>query len=129
MNLLVNALSGVNGLIQNQEIRIIINHLSTDKGYPNLLTTAVTPHISHIQPLELANEYKNTDSTIDSVKKYRIYLLGDKINLINSQIDNADEYLIEWGKINLKPYAKEDWSLNGWICIYATLLNGGIKSV
>lgn len=120
MNVLINALSAVNSLISNQIITIICNKITVANGLP-LSQKIKIESIAHIQPLADIQIYKSTDSSLDSSKKMKFYIIGDKVNIINSQLNSLENSFIKWGDDMYSIYEKEDWSLNGWIRISGAL--------
>lgn len=120
-NILKDALNSINGIIKNQTIKILKYDVENVNGMPqeqlkeSIITSA---HIQPITPNELA---KYTDSTIDSSNCYKAFLIGDNITLFNSILDNLEKTYIEYNNKVFKIYAKKDWSLNGWICVYMSM--------
>lgn len=122
MNVLNSAVGAVDGLVHNQKITIICNKIKIQKGLP-ISEKIEIETISHIQPLTNIQIYKSTDSSLDSAKKMKFYIIGDKVQIINSQLKNLENCFIKWGDDMYAIFEKEDWSINGWIRLSGALHN------
>lgn len=120
MNVLLNAVGAVDGLVHNQKITIICNKITIVKGLPTSEKIEIES-ISHIQPLTNIQIYKSTDSSIDSAKKMKFYIIGDKVQIINSQLKTLENCFVKWGDDMYAIFEKEDWSINGWVRLSGAL--------
>lgn len=122
-NILADALNSIQGLIKNQSIEIFTYEIKNVSGLPKETITKTLETFAHIQPITPNELKKFTDSTIDSAECYKFFIMGDNAELINSLNLPLKKSYFKWNDRAYKIYAKKDWSLNGWVCLYATLSN------
>ena len=126
-NILADALNSIQGLIKNQSIEIFTYEVENVNGLPKETIKNNVMAFAHIQPITPSELKKLTDSTTDSIECYKVFLMGDKGFLINSLKLPLEQSYIKWNDKLLKLYAKKDWVLNGWVCLYATISTENLK--
>lgn len=120
VNLLINAMPHLQGLIKNENIIIINKRLENVNGFP-LENKTIIKTFCHIQPVNPSEISKLTSGTLDSNNYYRFYII-DNLAEVLSSISKTD-CLIKWGVKTFRVFSKEDWSLNGWIMVIGSELN------
>lgn len=116
MNVLQNALTHIQTLIQNQRIIIINEQITNLDGFANIESTELET-IAHVQPVTPIEVSKITHSTLDSPVLYRFYFLDNLAEVLNSLYNKSS--IILWRDKHFRVYAKSDWSLNGWVKVTA----------
>lgn len=114
MNVLDNALSLIPNLIPSQDIRIISDSGSIVNGVmrPN---TKEIDLIGHIQPLSEMDLKVIADGVVSSTAYYRVFSIGNNLELARSMLNESREVWVLWNEYKYFVFAKQDWSLNGWI--------------
>lgn len=128
-NILSDALNSIQGLIKNQNINIFTYEVKNINGLPKETLTKKLNTSAHIQPITPNELKKFTDSTIDSIECYKFFILGNNAELLSSLNIPLEKSYFEWNTRAFKIYAKKDWHLNGWICLYATLSNISLNAL
>ena len=121
MNVLLEALNAVDGLIPRQQVTIKSETMTTINGFPVSTETEETI-FCHVQPLTPFEIKKLTDSVIGANSYYRFWILeNNEVSLVEilSYLNN-EVVSIEWGDKKLDVFSKNDWILNGWIEVVAT---------
>lgn len=121
LNVLAHALNSMQGLIANQKTDIFTYEVKNENGLPKETVKKYLSAFAHIQPITPTELKKYTDSTIDTAQCYKFFILGDNAVIINSLNLPLEKSYFLWNEKVYKIYAKKDWSLNGWICLYATI--------
>ena len=121
LNVLAHALNSMQGLIANQKTDIFTYEVKNENGLPRETIKKYLSAFAHIHPITPTELKKYTDSTIDTAQCYKFFILGDNAVIINSLNLPLEKSYFLWNEKVYKIYAKKDWSLNGWICLYATL--------
>lgn len=115
MNVLEIALTQVQDLVRNQDVTItnttsqIVNGVSRPLAGQNILAKA------HFQPLSSQEIQKITDGNISAQEYYRVWLIGDNLEVLKNALNSNKESKILWGNREFFVFSKQDWSLNGWI--------------
>lgn len=114
-NVLLSALNPISTLIPLQKVSIENNEVKIVKGIPVKSPLQSIECKAHIQARNPANLKIGEGGTQESTDLYDVWLLGDNLSLIYQKLKiNKESYLI-WGNKRCKIYAKNDYSLNGWI--------------
>lgn len=127
LNVLAHALNSMQGLIANQKTDIFTYEVKNENGMPKETIKKYLSVFAHIQPITPTELKKYTDSTIDTAQCYKFFILGDNAVIINSLNLPLEKSYFLWNEKIYKIYAKKDWSLNGWICLYATISTENFK--
>lgn len=120
MNLLVEALPYLQGLISNQDITIINKKQVNDNGFVSQQDDIIKT-FAHIQAMNPSELVKLTQGTLDSPSMYKFYITQDLAMVLNS-LNNIDT-IIEWGLRKFSIFQKTDQSLNGWIMVIGSEKN------
>ena len=112
MNVLYEALEGVDNLIPRAKITIITKTQIIEDGFPTETEVEIDA-FAHIQPLTSFDMQKFTDSTLDSRSNYIFWILDNLVEVLNVINDTKCE--IMWGDRKFTIYSKDDWNSNGWI--------------
>lgn len=121
VNLLMNAMSHLQGLIKNENITIINKSIENVNGFPIETETSINT-FCHLQPVNPSEIAKLTSGTLDSNNYYKFYII-DNLAEVLSSVSKTD-CVIKWGDKSFKVFSKEDWSLNGWIMVIGTQILG-----
>lgn len=121
VNLLMNAMSHLQGLIKNENITIINKSIENVNGFPVETETSINT-FCHLQPVNPSEIAKLTSGTLDSNNYYKFYII-DNLAEVLSSVSKTD-CVIKWGDKSFKVFSKEDWSLNGWIMVIGTQILG-----
>lgn len=121
VNLLMNAMPHLQGLIKNENITIINKSIENMNGFPVETETSINT-FCHLQPVNPSEIAKLTSGTIDSNNYYKFYII-DNLAEVLSSVSKTD-CVIKWGDKSFKVFSKEDWSLNGWIMVIGTQILG-----
>lgn len=121
VNLLMNAMPHLQGLIKNENITIINKSIENVNGFPVETETSINT-FCHLQPVNPSEIAKLTSGTLDSNNYYKFYII-DNLAEVLSSISKTD-CVIKWGDKSFKVFYKEDWSLNGWIMVIGTQILG-----
>lgn len=117
MNLLKSALPAVTNLIKRESILITNEKLVNNRGVVETIKETFATQ-AHIQPLNPSEISKLTQGTIDSPNIYAVWIIGNLAQVLSSI--SRTNCIIEWNGNFFEVYSKEDWSQNGWICVYIT---------
>lgn len=117
VNLLMNAMPHLQGLIKNENITIINKSIENVNGFPVETETSINT-FCHLQPVNPSEIAKLTSGTLDSNNYYKFYII-DNLAEVLSSVSKTD-CVIKWGDKSFKVFSKEDWSLNGWIMVIGT---------
>ena len=112
MNVLYEALEGVDNLIARAKITIITKTQTIEDGFPTETEVEIYT-FAHIQPLDPFEIKKLSDSTLDSRSNYRFWILDNLVEVLNF-LNNTKSEII-WNNRRFSIYSKNDWSSNGWI--------------
>lgn len=121
VNLLMNAMPHLQGLIKNENITIINKSIENVNGFPVETETSINT-FCHLQPVNPSEIAKLTSGTLDSNNYYKFYII-DNLAEVLSSISKTD-CVIKWSDNSFKVFSKEDWSLNGWIMVIGTQILG-----
>ncbi|HEE9555762.1 TPA: hypothetical protein R8E41_001697 [Campylobacter jejuni subsp. jejuni] len=121
VNLLMNAMPHLQGLIKNENITIINKSIQNVNGFPVETETSINT-FCHLQPVNPSEIAKLTSGTLDSNNYYKFYII-DNLAEVLSSVSKTD-CVIKWGDKSFKVFSKEDWSLNGWIMVIGTQILG-----
>ncbi|HEH6263695.1 TPA: hypothetical protein SHR85_001614 [Campylobacter jejuni] len=121
VNLLMNAMPHLQGLIKNENITIINKSIENVNGFPIETETSINT-FCHLQPVNPSEIAKLTSGTLDSNNYYKFYII-DNLAEVLSSVSKTD-CVIKWGDRSFKVFSKEDWSLNGWIMVIGTQILG-----
>lgn len=121
VNLLMNAMPHLQGLIKNENIIIINKSIENVNGFPIETETSINT-FCHLQPVNPSEIAKLTSGTLDSNNYYKFYII-DNLAEVLSSVSKTD-CVIKWGDKSFKVFSKEDWSLNGWIMVIGTQILG-----
>ena len=121
VNLLMNAMPHLQGLIKNENITIINKSIENVNGFPVETETSINT-FCHLQPVNPSEIAKLTSGTLDSNNYYKFYII-DNLAEVLSSVSKTD-CVINWGDKSFKVFSKEDWSLNGWIMVIGTQILG-----
>ncbi|EDP3942658.1 hypothetical protein FV935_07875 [Campylobacter jejuni] len=121
VNLLMNAMPHLQGLIKNENITIINKSIQNVNGFPIETETSINT-FCHLQPVNPSEIAKLTSGTLDSNNYYKFYII-DNLAEVLSSVSKTD-CVIKWGDRSFKVFSKEDWSLNGWIMVIGTQILG-----
>lgn len=121
VNLLMNAMPHLQGLIKNENITIINKSIENVNGFPVETETSINT-FCHLQPVNPSEIAKLTSGTLDSNNYYKFYII-DNLAEVLSSVSKTD-CIIKWGDKSFKVFSKEDWSLNGWIMVIGTQILG-----
>lgn len=121
VNLLMNAMPHLQGLIKNENITIINKSIENVNGFPVETETSINT-FCHLQPVNPSEIAKLTSGTLDSNNYYKFYII-DNLAEVLSSVSKTD-CVIKWGDKSFKVFSKEDWSLNGWIMVVGTQILG-----
>lgn len=121
VNLLMNAMPHLQGLIKNENITIINKSIENVNGFPVETETSINT-FCHLQPVNPSEIAKLTSGTLDSNNYYKFYII-DNLAEVLSSVSKTD-CVIKWGNKSFKVFSKEDWSLNGWIMVIGTQILG-----
>ncbi|EAL7532979.1 hypothetical protein DUZ16_06550 [Campylobacter jejuni] len=121
VNLLMNAMPHLQGLIKNENITIINKSIENVNGFPVETETSINT-FCHLQPVNPSEIAKLTSGTLDSNNYYKFYII-DNLAEVLSSISKTD-CVIKWSDKSFKVFSKEDWSLNGWIMVIGTQILG-----
>lgn len=121
VNLLMNAMPHLQGLIKNENITIINKSIENVNGFPIETETSINT-FCHLQPVNPSEIAKLTSGTLDSNNYYKFYII-DNLAEVLSSVSKTD-CVIKWGDKSFKVFSKEDWSLNGWIMVIGTQILG-----
>lgn len=121
VNLLMNAMPHLQGLIKNENITIIKKSIENVNGFPVETETSIKT-FCHLQPVNPSEIAKLTSGTLDSNNYYKFYII-DNLAEVLSSVSKTD-CVIKWGDKSFKVFSKEDWSLNGWIMVIGTQILG-----
>ncbi|QGK89672.1 hypothetical protein [Campylobacter phage DA10] len=121
VNLLMNAMPHLQGLINNENITIINKSIENVNGFPVETETSINT-FCHLQPVNPSEIAKLTSGTLDSNNYYKFYII-DNLAEVLSSVSKTD-CVIKWGDKSFKVFSKEDWSLNGWIMVIGTQILG-----
>lgn len=121
VNLLMNAMPHLQGLIKNENITIINKSIENMNGFPVETETSINT-FCHLQPVNPSEIAKLTSGTLDSNNYYKFYII-DNLAEVLSSVSKTD-CVIKWGDKSFKVFSKEDWSLNGWIMVIGTQILG-----
>lgn len=121
VNLLMNAMPNLQGLIKNENITIINKSIENVNGFPVETETSINT-FCHLQPVNPSEIAKLTSGTLDSNNYYKFYII-DNLAEVLSSVSKTD-CVIKWGDKSFKVFSKEDWSLNGWIMVIGTQILG-----
>ena len=116
-NVLNEALPHIQGLLTNQNIKILQKSKVLVNGFPKTETIELNA-TAHIQPLTPFAMQKLGDSLFNSQKAFKFYILGNLAE-VASFLDNADSLII-WNGVEYSAFSKTDYSQNGWIQVIAT---------
>lgn len=122
VNLLMNAMPHLQGLIKNENITIINKSIENVNGFPVETETSINT-FCHLQPVNPSEIAKLTSGTLDSNNYYKFYII-DNLAEVLSSVSKTD-CVIKWGDKSFKVFSKEDWSLNGWIMVIGTQILKG----
>lgn len=117
VNLLINAMPHLQGLIKNENITIINKSIENVNGFPIETETSINT-FCHLQPVNNSEIAKLTSGTLDSNNYYKFYII-DNLAEVLSSVSKTD-CIIKWSDKSFKVFSKEDWSLNGWIMVIGT---------
>lgn len=120
MNVLEVALSQVQNLILNQKVAIEKRTSIIDRGVARPLIEEIEV-IAHLQPMSPQEIKSIADGVFSAQAYYRAWIIGDKLDLALSALSQNKEATIIWNSKNYAVFAKQDWSLNGWIECYLAL--------
>lgn len=112
MNILIEALPHIQGLIPNQNITIVKQEIVNVDGYPETVE-AETKTNAQIQPLTPFELKKLGVADIGANSYFRFWILDNLVEVL-SYLNNINTQ-IKWGDREFNIYSKSDWSLNGWI--------------
>lgn len=121
VNLLMNAMPHLQGLIKNENITIINKSIENVNGFPVETETSINT-FCHLQPVNPSEIAKLTSGTLDSNNYYKFYIIDNLAEVLSSV--SRTECVIKWGDKSFKVFSKEDWSLNGWIMVIGTQILG-----
>lgn len=121
VNLLMNAMPHLQGLIKNENITIINKSIENVNGFPVETETSINT-FCHLQPVNPSEIAKLTSGTLDSNNYYKFYII-DNLAEVLSSVSKTD-CVIKLGDKSFKVFSKEDWSLNGWIMVIGTQILG-----
>ena len=121
VNLLMNAMPHLQGLIKNENITIINKSIENVNGFPVETETSIKT-FCHLQPVNPSEIAKLTSGTLDSNNYYKFYII-DNLAEVLSSVSKTD-CVIKWSDKSFKVFSKEDWSLNGWIMVIGTQILG-----
>lgn len=121
VNLLMNAMPHLQGLIKNENITIINKSIENVNGFPVETETSINT-FCHLQPVNPSEIAKLTSGTLDSNNYYKFYII-DNLAEVLSSVSKTD-CVIKWSDKSFKVFSKEDWSLNGWIMVIGTQILG-----
>lgn len=121
VNLLMNAMPHLQGLIKDENITIINKSIENVNGFPVETETSINT-FCHLQPVNPSEIAKLTSGTLDSNNYYKFYII-DNLAEVLSSVSKTD-CVIKWGDKSFKVFSKEDWSLNGWIMVIGTQILG-----
>ncbi|EAH9477335.1 hypothetical protein EYI48_08195 [Campylobacter coli] len=121
VNLLMNAMPHLQGLIKNENITIINKSIENVNGFPVETETSINT-FCHLQPVNPSEIAKLTSGTLDSNNYYKFYII-DNLAEVLSSVSKTD-CVIKWGDKSFKVFSKEDWNLNGWIMVIGTQILG-----
>lgn len=121
VNLLMNAMPHLQGLIKNENITIINKSIENVNGFPVETETSINT-FCHLQPVNPSEIAKLTSGTLDSNNYYKFYII-DNLAEVLSSVSKTD-CVIKWGDKSFKVFSKEDWSLNGWVMVIGTQILG-----
>ncbi|EFN2966673.1 hypothetical protein HKV71_000875 [Campylobacter coli] len=121
VNLLMNAMPHLQGLIKNENITIINKSIENVNGFPVETETSINT-FCHLQPVNPSEIAKLTSGTLDSNNYYKFYII-DNLAEVLSSVSKTD-CVIKWGDKSFKVFSKEDWSLNRWIMVIGTQILG-----
>ncbi|EGD3527809.1 hypothetical protein H6Y32_001639 [Campylobacter coli] len=121
VNLLMNAMPHLQGLIKNENITIINKSIENVNGFPVETETSINT-FCHLQPVNPSEIAKLTSGTLDSNNYYKFYII-DNLAEVLSSISKTD-CVIKWSDKSFKVFSKEDWILNGWIMVIGTQILG-----
>ncbi|EAH7944962.1 head closure knob [Campylobacter phage PC22] len=121
VNLLMNAMPHLQGLIKNENITIINKSIENVNGFPVETETSINT-FCHLQPVNPSEIAKLTSGTLDSNNYYKFYII-DNLAEVLSSVSKTD-CVIKWGDKYFKVFSKEYWGLNGWIMVIGTQILG-----
>lgn len=120
MNVLEVALSQVQNLVMNQRAVIEKQNSIIDRGVARPVFEEIEV-IAHFQPMN-AQEIKSiTEGVFSAQAYYRVWIIGDKLDMALSALNQNKEAVIVWDGKRYSVFAKMDWRLNGWIECYIAL--------
>lgn len=117
-NLLKEALSSIQGLIVNQNIKLLISKNVLENGFVSADVKTLKT-FAHIQALNPSTTNKISDNVLSSQIAYKFYIVGDVAQVLNF-LDNTS-CVVEWQGKAYSIYQKADYSLNGWVQVVGTL--------
>ncbi|EFO9039047.1 hypothetical protein HPC08_000652 [Campylobacter jejuni] len=121
VNLLMNAMPHLQGLIKNENITIINKSIENVNGFPVETETSINT-FCHLQPVNPSEIAKLTSGTLDSNNYYKFYIIDNLAEVLSSF--SKTDCVIKWSDKSFKVFSKEDWSLNGWIMVIGTQILG-----
>ena len=122
MNVLYEALEGVDNLIPRAKITIITQSQIIVDGFPTE-TEVKLDTFAHIQPLTSFDMQKFTEATLDSRSNYQFWILDNLVEVLNMLNNTKSE--IVWSDRKFTIYSKDDWSSNGWIQVIGSEVKNG----
>lgn len=129
LNILNSATFAINNTLIKQQPILIKNYaISNVEGSATFTLINEINIKAHIQPFTPREIKKYTEATIDSAFNYKFFLVGKNAYTIYSNNFNLKNSLIIWDNQEFRSFGIRDWSINGWVCIYASLkdnLNNG----
>lgn len=120
MNVLEVALSQVQNLVMNQKIVIEKQSSIVDQGVARPVFEEIEV-IAHLQPMNPQEIKGITDGVFSAQAYYRAWIIGDRLDVALSALNQNKEAVIVWNGKRYGVFAKMDWILNGWIECYIAL--------
>lgn len=115
MNVLEIALTQVQDLVRNQDVTIVNTTSQIVSGVARPLAGQNILAKAHIQPLSPQEIQKIADGSITAQEYYRVWLIGDNLEVLKNALSSNKESKILWRNKEFFVFSKQDWSLNGWI--------------
>lgn len=120
MNVLEVALSQVQNLVMNQRVIIEKQNSIIDRGVARPVFEELEV-IAHFQPMSPQEIKSITEGVVSAQAYYRVWIIGDKLDMALSALNQNKEAVIVWNDKRYSVFAKMDWVLNGWIECYIAL--------
>lgn len=121
INVLESALNAISSVYPSENIEIINKDISYNQGYAQTSETSEKTH-AHIQPLSDSETQLYSQSTTDSTKLLKFYILAKKDNkILISKIDPKQSF-IKWNNELYRIFSLNNRVLDGWVCCVGALV-------